>query len=170
MAITKEHRQESLSLAYVQAVAGASGMTCSFRWLDYGVDVTLHHIIERFGILCESTLRLDLQVKSTTNALFTEDEFKYDLDVRNYHLLREPSPNWPRLLVVLALPDVEQDWLEVSQEALVMRRCMYWISLAGAKPTQNKRTVRIALPRTNVFSIEFLTDFANRFRSRDPEK
>jgi hypothetical protein len=144
-------------------------MTCSFRWLDYGVDVTLHRIIERFGILCESALRLDLQVKSTTHALLTETDVKCDLDVRNYHLLRDPNPNWPRLLVVLVLPDAERDWLEVSQDALVMRRCMYWVSLAGAKPTANRRTVRIALPRTNVFSVEFLMDFPQRFRSKDPE-
>lgn len=143
-------------------------MTCSFRFLDYGVDATLHLIRQRAGILYESALRVDVQIKSTTNPLFVGDQLKYDLDVRNYHSLRHSDPNGPpRLLLVLVLPDSEKDWLSVSEDSLVLRRCMYWSSFEGAKSTTNRRSVRVWIPRKNVFSSEFLTNWVNRYESED---
>jgi hypothetical protein len=42
--LIKSHRPESLSRAYIQAIAGRCGMNCSLRDFDYGIDVTLHEI------------------------------------------------------------------------------------------------------------------------------
>lgn len=44
MSITREHRQESLAMAYIHAVAGMCGLTWSTRNLDYGADITLHQV------------------------------------------------------------------------------------------------------------------------------
>ena len=156
MSITKEHRQEALSLAWLHAVAGACGLTCSLRTLDYGVDVTLHYIEAAGGVLFESIFRIVVQLKSTTNASLDDQYVRYDLAVRNYEHLREPNPFVPRILAVLVLPEDESEWIDVSEDQLTMRRCMYWHTLAGFGPTPNKHTVRIAIPRENILSVEGL--------------
>lgn len=163
MPITKEHRQEALSLAWLHAIASACGLTCSFRTLDYGVDVTLHYIEAAGGVLFESIFRIDVQLKSTTAALFDDEHIRYDLDVRNYDHLREPNPFVPRILALLVLPEDESLWIDVSEEQLTMRRCMYWHWLAGSAPTSNKRTIRVAIPRSNVLSVEGLKQLLSKF-------
>src|SRR4051812_40158821 len=43
----------------------------------------------------------------------------------------EEGDDCPRLLVLLALPEKEQDWVMQSVEQLIVRRCAYGTSLAG---------------------------------------
>jgi hypothetical protein len=43
-----------------------------------------------------------------------------------------------------------------TKEALILRRCAYWISLRGSEPTTSQSTVRIVIPRANVFSVQSL--------------
>ena len=169
MPITREHRQEALSLAWLHAVAGACGVTCSFRNLDYGVDVTLHYIEAAGGVLFESIFRVDVQLKSTTGASLNDKFVRYDLDVRNYEHLREPNPFVPRILAVLLLPEDESDWIEVTENQLTMRRCMYWLSLAGFESTSNKRTIRVAIPRENVLSIGGMKQLLSHFNKGELE-
>src|ERR1700730_13566665 len=73
--LTRNHRQEALSRAFVQAVAARSGLMCSApREYDYGIDLTLHLIQRRGSQYAESGFRLDLQLKSTVekNVVRTE--------------------------------------------------------------------------------------------------
>jgi hypothetical protein len=62
--LTKNHRQEALSRAYIQAVAARCGMSCSFRDFDYGIDVTVHEIKRRGEHYAEWAVSLDIQAKS----------------------------------------------------------------------------------------------------------
>ena len=144
--LTKPHRQEALCRAYVQAIAAGAGMGCAFRLADYGIDLTLHEI-KASGKGCA----IDVQAKSSTLARTEEDMVRYDLEVKAYNDLRVPMVGCPRLLVLLVLPEVEAQWLSQSIEELVVRRCAYWLSLAGAAPVGNEKTVRIAIPVANVF-------------------
>ena len=79
--MTQQHRQEALSLAYIQAVAAMCGLTHSFPSKDYGIDIRLHDIERRGVRFVESGVRLDIQAKSTTAIALTELDFIYDLDV-----------------------------------------------------------------------------------------
>ena len=45
--LTPEHQKESLARAYIHAVAGQLGMSCSMRDFDYGIDLTLHEVTTR---------------------------------------------------------------------------------------------------------------------------
>jgi hypothetical protein len=45
--LTKQHGQEALSRAYVQAIAGACGMGYSLPNPDYGIDLPLEDILIR---------------------------------------------------------------------------------------------------------------------------
>jgi hypothetical protein len=162
--LPKNQRQEALSRAYVQAVAAHSGLMCSPREPDYGIDLTLYHIRYRNGRYGESGFRLDLQLKSTTGSGVTDNEILYDLEVKTYEDLREPTVTVHRILVLMVLPEDESRWTSHSEEQLSIRDCAYWLSLRGRPPTMNKRTVQVALPRVNVFSVEGVTGLMDRIR------
>ena len=70
----------------------------------------------------------------------------------------------PRILVVLALPAVEADWLSVTPEQLVMRRCAFWASLAGFPETENNESVTISIQNNNRFDVESLRALMERAR------
>ena len=155
--LTRNHRREALSRAYVEIVAAQCGMACiSPRIHDYGIDFTLREIRRRGRRLGESGFGLDVQAKSTSLGNLTDSEVLYDLAVKNYDDLREPTLGSFRILVVLVLPKAEKQWSTQTEEQLTLRYCAYWASLLRQGPTSNRRTVRIAIPRTNIFSAKAL--------------
>jgi len=46
--------------------------------------------------------------------------------------------------------------LHQSEDELCLRRCGYWISLAGETPTQNQETVTVSIPRENILTVNTL--------------
>lgn len=49
-----------------------------------------------------------------------------------------------------------------SQYELVLRRCGYWITLLGHPASSNKRTVRVHIPRRQVFDVNALKGLMGR--------
>lgn len=147
MSITREHRQESLSVGYVHCVAAMAGWTWSMRNLDYGADVTLHHVDRREHFYFESGRVLHIQLKSTTVPTQTDHSIRFDLPVSNYEWLRDSRSRHPRLLGLLVLSADERQWLSVSERSMTLRHTMYWASLQGHLPTQNKRTIRVTIAK-----------------------
>lgn len=61
----------------------------------------------------------------------------------------------PQILVVLVLPEDEATWIEHSVEALLIRRCAYWLRMDGQpKISAGFKTVHI--PMANIFSPDGL--------------
>jgi hypothetical protein len=162
--LTRNHRQEALSRAYVQAIAACCGMGSSKPDPDYGIDLTLHDITPVGRRRTESGYKLDIQAKSTTLASVQETHIRYDLDVNNYDDLRLSTGGCPRILVVLLLPKDESHWFTQTEDELVLRHCSYWVSLRGQEPSRNRKTVRIQVPRVNVFSADALRGIMNRLK------
>jgi hypothetical protein len=130
-----------------------------------GIDVTLHLIQTRDRRYLETGFNLDIQAKSTTEAVVTESEVPYDMDVKTYDDLRDSDVGTPRILVLLVQPADDADWTAMTEDELILRRCAYRLSLEGAEPTANTRTVRVAIPRANAFSIEALQRIMERVRA-----
>lgn len=151
--MTRNHRQEALCRAYVQAIAAQAGVGTSSYAFDYGVDMSLRVIQQQDNLHQDARVQLDLQLRSTTRANVTDTQVSYDLDVRTYEYLRLHS-RIPCILVLLILPDDEAQWLNQSAEELTIRHCAYWISLEGAEPTTATSSIRIAIPRTQIFSVQ----------------
>jgi hypothetical protein len=166
--LTRNHRQEALSRAYVQAIAARCGLACSLRDFDYGIDLTLHDIRRKGGRCMESGFKLDIQAKSIAGGAVTETHIPYDLRAAAYDGLRDPHVGCPRILVLLVMPADEATWTGQSEEHLLLRHCAYWLSLRGQKATPNQQTVRLAIPRTNVFSVEALEVLMAKVRKREP--
>jgi Domain of unknown function (DUF4365) len=163
--LIQTHRQEALSRAYIQAVTARCGMSCSFRDFDYGIDVTLHEITRRENRYVETGFNLDIQAKSTINAIVEEQQIKYDLEVKAYDDLRDTEVGTPRILVVLCLPPPEGLWMAMTDAELVLRRCAYWLSLRGWDATTNQDTVRVPIPRANRFWVEGLQGIMRQIRA-----
>jgi hypothetical protein len=163
--LTVPHRQEGLSRAYIQAVAAQCGLSYSVPSPDYGIDLSLHDIAEVGSSRIESGYRIDIQARSTTLARIGRKHVRYDVDVPTYEMLRYADAGCPRILVVLVLPASERLWLTQSQKQLALRRCAYWVSLRGSPRTKNRRSVRVRLPRVNVFGVDALRSLMNRVRA-----
>jgi hypothetical protein len=159
--LTRQHRQEAVSRAYIQAVVGKVGMSCSITNFDYGVDLTVNHLTIADGHYFESGFKLDIQAKSSVNATIGNDTVSYALDVRAYENLKIDSKT-PRILVLLLLPEHESEWLEQDEERLILRIRAYWICLKGYGPTANSSTITVAIPRGNLFNIEGLQGIMDR--------
>jgi hypothetical protein len=162
--LTKPHRQEALSRAYVQAVAAHCGLSYQTRGTDSGLDLSLYEVALQEGHYAETGYQLDVQLRSTTAASIDKEHVRYDLDVNTCNTLRPVQVLVPRLLVVYVLPEDEAEWLSCSEEQLILRRTAYWLSLAGRPAVKNKRTVRVAIPRGNVLSVKGLQGSITRVR------
>lgn len=155
-------RQEALSRAYARAVAARARMICGSTENDLGFDLYLQGVEIHGQQLWDGGPQLDLLLKSTTRAGVRETVVAYDLEVRAYNILRREKVNRPRILVVLVLPEDEGEWMSQSQDALILRRCAYWTSLRGTGPTAARTTVRVSIPRANVFSVQCLGALMDR--------
>ena len=142
--------EEALSRVYVQAVAARAGYVTSNCDLDRdGVDLRIH---------AGGDMRpaLDMQLKATINLReATDGLFRFPLKQRNYDLLRIDTQT-PRLLVVLALPTERGDWMTITEQELVLRRCAFWLSLAGYEEKPNRSSVTVQIPPVNRFDVEGL--------------
>ncbi len=105
--ITRQHRQELLCRAYVHAIAAQAGLLCSRPEPDYGIDLSLRKVEVQGRRHLDTSVQVDLQLRSTTRASVTGTEVKVDLDVQTYHYLRTQETFCPRILVVLVMPAEE---------------------------------------------------------------
>jgi hypothetical protein len=148
-------------LAYVRAVASAAGLFTqeAARAFDSdGVDLT---IMNRGSGGVTRSPRLDLQVKSTS-IVQVEDQFSFDLPVKNYDELRDSTWQVPRILVVVVVPELIAEWITQSDRELIMRRCGYWRTLIGDPEKDNRGTVRISMQRQQRFDVDQLQSIMAR--------
>jgi hypothetical protein len=149
-------RQEALCRAYVQAVAARAGVGYLAPGADFGTDLSLRGIEHEGNKYRDSSVQLDLQLKSTTRAGVTDSSVVYDLPVRNYDYLRALTSWNHRLLVVLVLPEREEDWMTQTVDELILRHAAFWYSLRGAGPTDATSSRRVTIPRTQLFGADAL--------------
>lgn len=162
--LTRNHRQEGLSRAYVQAVAAQAGVVCSRPEPDYGIDLSLRLVEIRGQRHRDVSVQLDLQLRSTARAAVGAAEITYDLDVVTYDDLREQRGGCPSILVLLVMPDEEDRWLSQSAEELTIRHCAYWLSLRGAPARPSSSTLRVTIPVANMFTPAVVRDLLQRLR------
>jgi Domain of unknown function (DUF4365) len=162
--ITTQHIEEDLSRAYLQAVVARAGAILAVdRGHDYAIDGTIRQVRYVNKKRRESGFHLDFQLKACKNVVLSADEAKYDLDVDTYNYLverHEIKHTNKVLLILLALPNSEAEWISLSEEQLVLKKCCYWISLAGAL-SNNKETRRVTIPRSNLLTPEKLVELLN---------
>jgi hypothetical protein len=153
----------------VIAVAARAGVNVETPQQDYGVDGTFSKIQFRDGRRRESGFKIDYQLKASKRWRFDGAEVVYDLEAKTYNDLVERGvreKGTPLILILLCLPEEAGQWLEQSEDRLVMRKCCYWDWLTGT-PTLNTRTVTIRIPRQQLFTPDALTDLFDRLERGD---
>jgi hypothetical protein len=156
--LSTQDREEALSRAYVQAVAAGAGyVTASMDFDRNGIDIE----IKAGGAMRPS---IGIQLKATINLPDPGTGiFRYPLKRRNYDLLRIET-QVPRILVVLRLPREEENWLSITVDALTLRHCAFWISLANAKQVDTEASVTVSIPSANQFTVESLQNLMEQSR------
>lgn len=171
--LTDQNIEAELSYAYLHAVATRGGFSCSYthRHLDdVCVDAQIH---EDGRMLAPDSLHasfaLHVQLKATRVAPIEQGgRFSFSLPLRQYNRLRETRLAIQRIMVVLYLPEDPADWLCHSEDALIAKRCAYWVSLRGAPASDNAGHQTVYVPRAQILSIASLKEIMTRC-SRDEE-
>lgn len=148
--MTLNQSKAQLSEAYATAIASAA--RCSTRKTaidDDSVDLTL--VSTRNGLYRHKP-ELHLQLKATAQNVVGATHVDFDLPLKNYEDLRDPMVLVPKILVVMVLPDNPADWLRQAEHRTRVYRCAYWLSLVDLPEVSNSTTVRVHLPRSQMFT------------------
>ena len=73
----------------------------------------------------------------------------------------------PIILGLLIIPENEKEWTKWSKEELMIKGCMYWLSLAGKDETANKANVTIKIDKHNVINSETLLQIFNKIAEEE---
>ena len=157
------YRKAELSFAYLSALSAMAGYTCQ-RGPEPDID-TIDATLRAGG-----TKRpvLDVQLKATSSPVWRNDGLHFRLSRKNYDDLREDR-TVNIILVVLELPDDENNWLECGAEQLVLRRCAWWEWLAYSPETDDESKT-VVIPESQRFDLETMRDIIARIRQGQPLK
>jgi hypothetical protein len=157
VSIPVQHKEEFLSLAYVEAIVAHSGNTYNRFEKDYGVDGTIRKITLFNGKPTDTCPLVDCQLKATVDWQLRDGRIVYEMEAEAYNKLVHCNSYSaiPRILVLLCLPREQQLWVEQDIEILKLRHCCYWIYIEGEE-TPNKRSQTIYIPQTQIFSSDFI--------------
>lgn len=149
--------EEELSLAYLHAVCARAKISCvkAERALDNdGIDATLKARFPEATFPQLEDCHLEVQMKATRKPAEIEGScYSYWVQGhKRYESLRNDRRQLARIIVVLYLPEDENEWLLHSDEQLILRRCAYWASLSGAPSVTTTSGARIAIPMTQRLS------------------
>jgi len=163
--MTENDIMAELSYAYLHAVAARAGFGCKVgSRIDDGASVDAFVRVNE-KLSDDSTLwnfDIEVQLKATKQTLTESDgRFSYYFQgIKRYDRLRDPGSPLPKLLVVLLLPNDPAQWLTLDENALISRRCAYWVSLERAPASDNETGKTIAIPKTQILSVEGLRNVA----------
>ena len=147
----KTNKKEQFSIAYVCALAAQLG----FNHFDPVVDDESVDI-EFIGNYSRSdpTIKtwnphLEVQLKCTKNGPQADNYLHFSLPVKNYNDLREVRRSSPAYLIVLHVPDNEDDWIIENTTDITLKYNAYWFSLKDYPDTNNKTSVTVKIPVIN---------------------
>lgn len=165
--ITEAHIAESLSRAYVRAIAGRAGLNLSFPEFDYGSDGRFDEVISLGGQYFPTGYSLSYQLKASTRWQKDDTDVIHDLDVRAYNILTRRymlRAAVPCILILLTLPEDPSEWLHNSEQELLLAGGCYWMCVKGPL-TGNSQSVRIRIPRGHLLTPESLSELIGKIRT-----
>lgn len=140
--LSDNQRKAELSHAFIAALAARAGYLA-----HRGPQPDVDSIDATIRSGSPNRDAIDLQLKATATARKDPDGLHFRLKRKSYNDLVGPRAV-PIILVVLELPADESRWLECTPDRMILRRCGWWLSLAGRDPLDaGSRTV--VIPRHN---------------------
>lgn len=165
MPIPPEHIKERLNVAYVTAVVAKAGAACSFTDApEYGNDGHISKVVQLpNGKFRETGHIIHCQLKATCTSEIRGDNIIYDMEVDAYNKLAQWSGS-TCILILLCLPEKVTDWLHLSEDQLILKRCSYWTQICGPQ-SSNKSTQRVSIPRKQLFTPETVVELLKRLET-----
>lgn len=148
-------RKDHFSRAVVRVIAATAGVGATVPELDQDSE-DIQFAAPDTGT--HPGAKLSAQLKCSEAIDPSGDEFAFELPVKNYNDLRWPPESLyvPRILIVVHVPHDPVEWMVCEPEQMVLRRCAYWLSLAGSGETSNSSSVTVKVPTEQVFDAKAL--------------
>lgn len=134
----------------MNAVAAKAGYTVGSMNIDRE---SIDRLISAGGDMAPT---LTVQLKATASPTWRGDNLAFPLPRKNYDDLRRVRFN-PAILVVLELPENENEWMHWTEGELTMRRCARWLSLKDYPPIETESKT-VYLPRSQSFNPDSLKE------------
>ncbi|MFC4534604.1 DUF4365 domain-containing protein [Sphaerisporangium dianthi] len=150
--IPKTECMQTLQIGYLHAVAAAAGCSLQPHHQDYrGIDWDVTHGAS-LHLSEEKEATIKVQLKATTQYPLPPDGEDFALTLSNRHLrkLNYQNPSIPRLLVAMLTPADMAEWVKADHALTELRRCCYWVNLAGVQLSGKDRTT-IRIPAEQIF-------------------
>jgi Domain of unknown function (DUF4365) len=140
---------EKFQDAYLGAIAAAAGCELSKPDPDPGLDWTIGHKSTRHTRV--RTAKIDVALKCTYQTQPNDNgEFSFTLQNEHLEVLSETALYYPRLLVVMLLPNDVDSWVWSRTNWMVIRHSMYWANLQGAQ-VRGKAKTNVRIPYAQRF-------------------
>ncbi len=172
--LTKNHAQEGLSRAYMQAVSSTARVWMSMQdEFDYGFDGQLDLIadirVDPDGRrqLIKAGYVIDFQLKCSQNWTEIGDDIVWSIKSSTYNKLAGRGAGAiPSVLILMCLPGDQTPWAEFSEDSLVLRKCCYFTTISGPRLENDTSTKQIRIPRTNLLDSSSLLSILEQNRTR----
>lgn len=149
--------KEDLSIAYLKAISAAAKISMELQHRDEdGKDIHLKkRLVRTDGVKID--VEIGVQLKATNSHNMYEkkkDGITYTLNIKNFHDLTMKS-TIPKYLMLLILPEDENEWVSCNIEKLIIKKCMYWVKIEN-REMENTTSVRIFIPSDNIVTPDAL--------------
>jgi hypothetical protein len=160
-------QKEQFSIAYVHALGAVAGLKLDRYSID---DDSIDVLLSRAG---RRSPHLSLQLKCSSDIDLRPDYFSFRIKLKNYDDLRRKTMV-PRILVVLHVPEVLEDWLGESPDHVLLRHRAYWVSLLGEveinpakREDWQEKKITVRLPRANLLNPASLSTMMDNIERTD---
>lgn len=150
MSLPQGNKKEEMQLAYFRAVVAKAGASFYVPNYDCGADFVLTTpFVNKRGKTAPTTKMVYCQLKASDDCEERKDKIVYELNAESYNKFAE-LPGVLAIILLLHLPKIEDEWLEVDRNAMCIRHCCYWYEVPKVT-TDNKYTITIKIPTNQVF-------------------
>lgn len=160
--------ESEISYAYLHAIASKIGAGCkvgSRHDDNNGIDATLTAWgpFLNGGYIEEVDLKIQLKATIKQPVNIGGTHWSYFLKgLTRYNDLRSEAVAVHRILIVMFLPSDQNEWVNISENELTLKKCAYWVSLRGASTSSNGSGETVYLPKTQIFNPENLLDICSK--------
>ncbi|MFD0963096.1 DUF4365 domain-containing protein [Pseudofulvibacter geojedonensis] len=168
--MTEEQIKEELSNNFIGIIASYSKYKITKPTDTGGVDFSITYDVtyDKDGDgstrYIQSGDYIEVQLKATTDSsvIVNSSHIKYDLEAKTYNdlIMRKKLANAPLFLILFILPINRNDWVEVRNEEISLKKYAYWfIPDDDAKKTDNTSRIRISIPVKNKVDLNTIEDW-----------
>lgn len=164
MPIPLSHMKERLSEAYVRTVVARAGAKFDPPEApEYGVDGAIRKVrLLPNGKYKGTGWLFYIQIKATENIELRDGFVSYKMDGEAYNKLVTWEGSAFCILVVFRVPKEQKDWLNISEENLLLKNCCYWTILPAAPEINPNSSKTIRIPREQIFNPETVETLLQR--------